>query len=114
MGASFAVHNDMKSHTGGVMILRLESGALIAMSTKEKLNTTSLTEAELVAVPFNMWAKYFFAEQGVGVDNYIMGKRNVLYQDITSLASNSLIMGKRLAANVPNSSTSGISLLPTE
>ena len=30
--ASFAVHNDMKSHTGGVMTLC--SGALIAMPTK--------------------------------------------------------------------------------
>ena len=83
--ASFAVHNDMKSHTGGVLTLGLGSGALIAMSTKQKLNTTSSTEAELVAVsdsmPFNLWIKYFFAEQGVGVDGYIMGKRNILYQD---------------------------------
>ena len=39
--ASFAVHNGMKSHTGGVM--SLGSGALIAMSTKQKLNTTSST-----------------------------------------------------------------------
>jgi len=54
--ASFAVHNDMKSHTGGVMTLG--SGALIAMSAKQKLNTTSSTEAELVGVsdsmPFNL------------------------------------------------------------
>jgi len=46
--ASFAVHNDMKSHTGGVMTLG--SGALIAMSTKQKLKTISSTEAELVGV----------------------------------------------------------------
>ena len=46
------------------MTLGLGSGALIAMSTKQKLNTTSSTEPELVAVNdsmlFNMWAKYFF------------------------------------------------------
>ena len=54
--ASFAVHNDMKSHTGSIMTL--STGALIAMSTEQKLNTTSSTEAELVGVsgsmPFNM------------------------------------------------------------
>ena len=76
--ASFAVHNDMKSHTGGVMTLG--TGALIAMSTKQKLNTTSSTEAELVGVsdsmPFNMWATYFFKEQGGNI-----GVRNILFQD---------------------------------
>ena len=83
--ASFAVHNDMKSHTGGVM--SLGAGALIAMSTKQKLNTTSSTEAELVGVsdsmPFNMWCTYFFKAQGraVGKGNIVIGKRNVLYQD---------------------------------
>ena len=44
--ASFGVHPDMKSHTGGVMYLG--TGAVISMSTKQKLNTTSSTEAELV------------------------------------------------------------------
>ena len=81
--ASFAVHNDMKSHTGGVMTLG--SGALIAMSTKQKLNTTSSTEAELVGVsdslPFNIWAAYFIKAQGLGVTDYKYGKRNILYQD---------------------------------
>ena len=69
---SFTVHNYMKLHTGGVMTLELGYGVLISMLTKQKLNTTSSTEAELVAVSnsrsFNMWAKYFFEEQGVGVD----------------------------------------------
>ena len=88
------------------------------MSTKQKLNTTSSTEAELVAVRdsmlFNMWDKYFFAEQGVGVDNYIMGEQNIIYLKITNLASNSLKMGKRLGANVPDTSIPGTYLLPTE
>ena len=73
----------MKSHTGGVM--SFGTGALIAMSTKQKLNTTSSTEAELVGVgesmPFNMWATYFFKEQGVGLKDYKYGNRNILYQD---------------------------------
>ena len=57
------------------------------MSTKQKLNTTSSTEAELVGVsdsmPFNMWCTYFFKEQGkeIGEGNTVIGKRNILYQD---------------------------------
>ena len=51
--------------------MSLGKGALIAMSTKQKLNTTSSTEAELVEVsdsmPFNMWATYFFKAKGEGV-----------------------------------------------
>jgi hypothetical protein len=46
--ASFAVHKDMRSHTGAV--LSLGQGALMAMSIKQKINTKSSTEAELVAV----------------------------------------------------------------
>jgi hypothetical protein len=43
---SFAVHPDFKSHTGGV--LTLGRGALTSLSKKQKLNTQSSTEAELV------------------------------------------------------------------
>jgi hypothetical protein len=45
--ASFAVHPDMKSHTGGVMSLR--KGAVYGSSTWQKLNTRSSTEAEETA-----------------------------------------------------------------
>ena len=45
---AFAVHDDMKSHSGAYM--SLGKGALIGGSTKQKLNTKSSTEAELVAV----------------------------------------------------------------
>ena len=44
--ASFAVHPDYRSHTGAVMTLG--EGSIIAMSKKQKLNTRSSTEAELV------------------------------------------------------------------
>ena len=93
--ASFAVHKDMKSHTGGVMTLG--QGAVISMSTKQKLNTKSSTEAELVgvddALPFNIWSHYFLKWQGchaMGVDPQnsakqgVLGERNILYQDNTS------------------------------
>ena len=83
--ASSAVHKDMKSHTGGVITLGKE--ALITMSTKQKLHTTSSTKAERVRVSdsmtFNMWSAYFFKAQGQELrkGNVVIGKRNVLYQD---------------------------------
>jgi hypothetical protein len=44
--ASYAVHPDMRSHTGGV--ISFGNGGLICKSSKQKLNTKSSTEAELV------------------------------------------------------------------
>ena len=44
--AAFAVHKDMKSHTGGIMTLG--KGASESICMKQKLNTKSSTEAELV------------------------------------------------------------------
>ena len=46
--ASFAVHYDFKSHTGGTMTLG--AGAIQNISTKQKVNTKSSTEAELVSI----------------------------------------------------------------
>ena len=46
--SSFAVHNNMRSHTGG--LLSLGKGAVYSTSKKQKLNTKSSTEAELVAI----------------------------------------------------------------
>ena len=46
--ASFAVHPDMKSHSG--MTMTMGKGAITLLSRKQKLNTRSSTEAELVAV----------------------------------------------------------------
>ena len=48
VGAEFAVHHDMKSHTNGmVSMLRV---ALYSYSSKQKLNTKILNEAELVGM----------------------------------------------------------------
>ena len=46
--ASFAVHKDMRSHTGGFMTL-VKGGAYV-QPRKQKLNTKSSTEADLVGV----------------------------------------------------------------
>ena len=75
--ASFAVHPDFKSHTGAVMTMG--KGAVQSLSRKQKLNTRSSTEAELVgaddAAGMILWTKLFLEEQGYGV------KKNILYQD---------------------------------
>ena len=46
--ASFAIHPDMKSHTG--CVITLEKGAIYAKSGTQRLMTKSSTEAELVAL----------------------------------------------------------------
>ena len=65
MDASFAVHNDMKSHTGATMTMG--QGAAFSQSSKQKLNTKSSTEAELVGVddilPQTIWYRYFLEAQ---------------------------------------------------
>ena len=77
--AAFAVHSDYKSHTGAV--LTFGKGAVNTLSAKQKLNTRSSTEAELVgaddAVIQAMWTKNFLEEQGYTCETTI-------YQDNTS------------------------------
>ena len=62
MDALFAVHQDMRSHTGAA--LSMGKGSLMSMSTKQKINTKSSMEAELVGVDdamnFVVWSKLFF------------------------------------------------------
>jgi ribosomal protein S18 len=64
--ASYAVHQDIKSHTGGA--ISLGTGAVMRKSSKQKLNTKSSMEAELVGasdyLPNTIWLKYFLEEQG--------------------------------------------------
>ena len=75
--ASFAVHPDFKSHTGGV--LTMGEGAMQVVSKKQKLNSRSSTEAELIgvddAVTMILWTRLFMEEQGYPID------KNILYQD---------------------------------
>ena len=71
--ASYGVHEDMKSHTGGVMTLG--SGAIYATSCKQRLNTVSSTESELVATSDvlhqALWTSYFLKSQNVIVDESV-------------------------------------------
>ena len=55
-------------------------GSVVSASTKQKLNTKSSTEAELVsaddAMPYVLWTSYFLKEQGYGVTCPIMYQDN--------------------------------------
>jgi hypothetical protein len=75
--ASYAVHQDMTSHMGGVV--SLGQGALMCKSSKQKLNTKSSTEAELLGasnyLPYTIWVTKLLEAQGYTL------KENTFYQD---------------------------------
>jgi hypothetical protein len=69
----------MRGHTGGG--LTMGRGFPISVSTKQKLNTRSSTESELVGVddmmPIICWTRYLLLSQGYG----IIVIENLLLQD---------------------------------
>jgi hypothetical protein len=75
--ASYAVHPDMRGHTGGTM--SMGQGSIYSTSTKQKLVTRSSTECELVGVhdvmPQIEWTNLFLDAQGYKVND------TILYQD---------------------------------
>ena len=75
--ASYAIHADKKSHTG--CIITLGKGAIYGKSSTQKLNTTSSTEAELVAMTEAghqvLWTRNFLIHQ-----EYQVGPA-LIYQD---------------------------------
>ena len=74
---SYAVHPDMRGHTGATM--SMGNGSVFSGSWKQKLVTRSSTESEVVGVfdvlPQVLWTKKFLEDQGVEV------KETILYQD---------------------------------
>ena len=74
---SFAIHPDFKSHTG--MVMTVGRGTLQSLSRKQKLNTRSSTEAELVGaddvVGQMLWTQLFMEEQGYPIE------KKILYHD---------------------------------
>ena len=99
--ASFAVHMDMKNHTGYCLTLGI--GSTISGSSTQKVNTRSSTDSELVGVDdeigFVEWASLYSKEQ---VKEYPterplkdIGKKTVLLQDNTSTIK-MLMGGKRV------------------
>jgi hypothetical protein len=84
--AAFAVHPNMQGHSGGG--LSLGTGFPIMSSTKQKLNTQSSMESEIVGADDFMlaicWTRYFMEAQGYQVQD------NILFQD-----NKSAILSKR-------------------
>ena len=78
--ASYAVHDDMKGHTGAT--LSLEKGGIYSGSWKQRLVARSSTESELIGVydvlPQVLWTKQFLEEQGW------LDSTTMVYQDNTS------------------------------
>jgi hypothetical protein len=77
--ARFAVHPVFKSHTGAAMHFEDGAGAVQSISRKQKLNTRSSTESELVGADdisvMILWTKLFMEAQGYEI------RKNILYQD---------------------------------
>jgi hypothetical protein len=77
LDASFAVHPDMRSHTGATMTLG--KGCQQPFSTKHKTNSISSTEAELISIDDIIAkvirTKNFLEAQGYGI------QENILYRD---------------------------------
>ena len=75
--AAYAVHHNMRSHTGGT--ISFGTGVVHAKSSKQKLNTKSSTEAELVGLseylPYNIWLLNFLNAQGYRIES------NIVFQD---------------------------------
>ena len=75
--ASYATHTDMRGHTGGV--ISLGTGVVNNRSSKQKINTKSSTETEVVGasdfLPWTIWTKRFMEEQGYQI------RENIYYQD---------------------------------
>jgi hypothetical protein len=73
----FAVHPDMRGHTGDAMTMG--RGFPLDKSNKHKLNTRSSMESEIVAfddlIPQILWTHLFMKAQGFVV------RDNILYQD---------------------------------
>ena len=90
--ASYAVHNNMKSHTGAV--LTMGKGAVYRRSTKQKINTKSSTEADLVGIddilPQVLWTNYFMRAQGWQTNQTVVyqdNKRAILLENNGKLSS---------------------------
>jgi hypothetical protein len=67
--ASYGVHHDMRSHTGTVV--GIGRGPIYCKSAKQRLNSKSSTEAELIGLSDStgqvVWTRNFLLEQGYGV-----------------------------------------------
>jgi hypothetical protein len=75
--ASYAIHHDMRGHTGGAM--SFGTGIIHGKASKQRLNTKRSAETEVVGASdyllYNMWMQHFMEAQGYTLDE------NLYYQD---------------------------------
>ena len=92
--ASYAVHWDFRSQTGG--IITLGKGPIWCKSSRQKLNSKSSTEAELIAVSDTLsqiiWTRDFLLEQG-----YEVGPATLFQDNLSTIA-----LANRGASNTIN------------
>ena len=73
--SSFACHPDFRSQSGGVLMMHLGAGGIASGSTRQKLNTRSLTMSELVAVDDFLskilWVRSFLSDQGINLTTHV-------------------------------------------
>ena len=77
--ASYAIHPDMKGHTGGVTSFGV--GVTHTKCSKQKINTKSSTESEIVGasdyITFMVWLAGFMLEQGMVINKKIFFQDNM-------------------------------------
>jgi hypothetical protein len=70
---SYAVHADMKGHSGAVLMIG--GNVILSHSNKQKVNTRSSTETELIAIddalPTVQWAINFLQDQNITTSTLI-------------------------------------------
>jgi len=76
--SSYTMHPDMKSHTG--IFMSIGKGSAYSSSCKQKINTKSSMEAELVGIDDAMgrtlWKRHFLVAQGVTVPTTTINQDN--------------------------------------
>jgi hypothetical protein len=78
--SSFAMHKDMRSHTGAIMTLG--KGVIISDSTKQKINARSSTESKIIAADDKI-SKVLWTKEFIKAQRHVV-KANIMYQDNTS------------------------------
>jgi hypothetical protein len=77
--ASHGVHGDFKGHTGSC--ISIGKGAIYAKSNKQKLNSRSSTESELIglsdSMPQIVWTREFLLEQGYNIGPAVVHQDNM-------------------------------------
>jgi len=89
--AAYALHNDMRSHTGGAIMMG--KGILYGKSSKQKLNRKSSTKAEVVGasdfLPQTIWTRNFIEAQGYTIDDSDFYQDNMSAMRISSAGQKS-------------------------